>query len=201
MDNLGVNLGARLGKWTGHAAAMAALLTMAAPAQAQFGGLFGSRDRSQAEEDAPPEDCQDQPRSDAGTRIVRGILGGIAGDAARSAGIPYYVPVGEFTDQLSTAIACRLDPEEQRQAAEATVSATRGTEGDERAQIGATSSWQSTTRDDVTGTSTVVAREEASVEGMDCITVSDVVIVSGEETRADKRMCRAPGAARYSIVA
>ena len=37
--------------------------------------------------------------------------------------------------------------------------------------------------------------------GLQCITVSDVIIVSGEETRADKRMCRRPPAARYAIAA
>lgn len=190
-----------LGRLAGHTAAILALGVMAAPAQAQFGGLFGSRDRSSSDENQTPEDCEEQTRSDAGSRIVRGILGGVGRDVARRAGIPYYVPVREFTDQLSTAIACRLDPEEQRQAADATVTATRGTEGDDRAQIGSTSSWQSETREDVSGTSTVVGREEASLEGMDCITVTDVVIVSGEEARADKRMCREPGAARYSIVA
>jgi hypothetical protein len=35
---------------------------------------------------------------------------------------------------------------------------------------------------------------------LDCITVTDIVIIEGEETRAEKRMCRAPGSARYSII-
>ena len=34
-----------------------------------------------------------------------------------------------------------------------------------------------------------------------CITVSDVVIVNGEETTANKRMCKAPGQARYALMA
>ena len=34
-----------------------------------------------------------------------------------------------------------------------------------------------------------------------CITVSDVVIVAGEETTASKRMCKAPGQARYTLMA
>ena len=37
--------------------------------------------------------------------------------------------------------------------------------------------------------------------GSKCVTVSDVIIVNGEETTANKRMCRAPGAARYSLMA
>jgi len=175
---------------------------MAAPAQAQFGGIFGSRNNSSSSDDENrPEGCEERPRNDPGNRIVRGIIGDFVGGAARRARIPYYVPVGEFSDQLSTAIACQLDPGEQKQAADATLNATRGIGDDSRPQIGSSASWQSETREDVSGSSTVVARNDTGVEGVDCITVSDVVIVQGEETRADKRMCRAPGQARYAIVA
>ena len=61
--------------------------------------------------------------------------------------------------------------------------------------------WTSNTREDVTGTSTVVASNDLDNAGLQCITVSDVIIVKGEETRADKRMCRRPPAARYAILA
>ena len=57
------------------------------------------------------------------------------------------------------------------------------------------------TREDVSGTSTVIARNDDDGAGLQCITVSDVIIVKGEETRADKRMCRRPPAARYAIAA
>ena len=33
-----------------------------------------------------------------------------------------------------------------------------------------------------------------------CITVSDVVILGGEETIANKRLCKSPGSARYDVV-
>ena len=33
-----------------------------------------------------------------------------------------------------------------------------------------------------------------------CITVSDVVILGGEETMANKRLCKSPGSARYDVV-
>ena len=59
--------------------------------------------------------------------------------------------------------------------------------------------WTSNTREDVSGTSTVVARNDPDSDGVQCITVSDVIIVSGEETRADKRMCRRPPAVRYAL--
>ena len=184
----------------GLAASVLATLALAAPAPAQFGGILGSRTRNAATaSDACGPD--QQGRSNAGSRIMGSILGGMAGDAARRAGIPYFVPVDEFADQLSGAIACRLDPEEQKQAADATLEATRGSEGDGRAEIGASAAWTSETRADVSGRSTVTARDESPADGLDCIVVTDVIIVQGEETRADKRMCRAPGSARYAIVA
>jgi len=54
-------------------------------------------------------------------------------------------------------------------------------------------------REGVRGSSTVTSSEAAS--GNDCITVTDVVIVEGEETRAEKRMCRFAGSPRYTILA
>ena len=84
--------------------------------------------------------------------------------------------------------------------------------------------WQSETRPNVTGTSTVTAVEtpanasrtstvvaaEAPAEALPtaaapaetspCLTVTDVIIVDGEETRAPKRMCRRPPTNRYMRV-
>ena len=115
------------------------------------------------------------------------------------------MPLTEFSDTITTEIACKLEPEEQEQAANATLEATRGggEDGIEGPPVGQSSSWTSEKRDGVSGTSTVTAREEP-VDGedqRDCITVTDVVIIEGEETKAEKRMCRVAGAARYSIVA
>ena len=45
--------------------------------------------------------------------------------AAGAAAVVVGVPVASLTDQLTASIACRLDPEEQKQAAEATLEATR----------------------------------------------------------------------------
>ncbi len=189
------------------AAALAAL-GMAMPAHAQFGGFVrdleqAARDsRNQKDEPAPTDQsCEQKASKDVGARLVGGILGRTARDQANRAGISSFVPVSEFSDQISAAIACQLDPQEQEQAANATLTATRADEQTGIPRVGTSSSWQSDTREDVTGTSTVSARQETGVEGLDCITVTDVIIVKGEETRADKRMCRAPGAARYSIVA
>lgn len=180
---------------SGVAAAALALSAMAAPAQAQFGGLL----RGARSAEKTSDGCSEGKSRSAGSRIAGGILGSIASSAAgRAGGILNYVPVSEFTDQITASIACKLDPEEQKLAADATLNATRGDDGGE-VEVGSMSAWNSNTRDDVSGTSTVIAREDSGNDDLQCITVSDVIIVKGEETRADKRMCRRPPAARYAI--
>lgn len=173
-----------------------ALTLGALPAQAQFSGILGNAKRGADKADS----CGKGKKGDKGRGVLGGVLGGAVGDLTRSAGLPSFVPMPEFSDQLTESIACRLDPEEQKQAAEATLDATRT--GDEGAapEIGSSAAWTSNTREDVRGSSTVTSRQASSGD-LDCITVTDVVIISGEETRAEKRMCRAPGSARYSIVA
>ncbi|MEL6486599.1 MAG: hypothetical protein AAFQ13_05575 [Pseudomonadota bacterium] len=169
-------------------------------ANAQFGSLFNDARRG-AEQ--ATSGCEEGKSGDAVSGAIGGMLGGIGRRSARSAGVPTFVPLTEFSDTLTTEIACKLDPEEQKQAANATLEATRGAEGDEGftgPPVGQSASWTSGTRDDVKGSSTVTAREETG-DDADCIMVTDVIIVEGEETRAEKRMCRPPGSARYSIVA
>ena len=178
---------------------MAALAVagLAAPAQAQLGGLLrGSRAAATPSSDG----CGEGRSRSAGSRIAGSILGSVAGNVAGSAGGVFnFVPIAGLTDTLTAAIACKLDPEEQKQAATATLEATRGAGEEGEVEVGASSAWTSGTREEVSGTSTVVARNDNESGGMQCITVSDVIIVSGEETRADKRMCRRPPAARYAL--
>lgn len=166
------------------------------PAEAQLGGLFNSGKRGADKAAA----CDKGKKGDKGRGVLGGILGSAVEDLARSVRLPSFVPVPEFSDQLTESIACRLDPEEQKQAAEATLAATRGDDTGTPPPVGASATWTSTTRKDVSGTSTVT-RRDAEGRSADCITVTDVVIIEGEESRADKRMCRAPGSARYSIIA
>lgn len=114
--------------------------------------------------------------------IARGALGRFGGSAAT-----VILPVGSL---LGDAIMNLLDCDEQRKAATATEEAVRG-------GVGTTSTWQSDTRPGhVTGSSTVTAAENNTPEGQ-CVTVTDIVIVDGEETRAPKRMCRRPPSDRY----
>lgn len=118
------------------------------------------------------------------------IMGSIAGNLADRAGVPsvagVYLPVGSL---LSDAIINLLDCKEQQQAANATNEAIRG-------GVGTESSWQSETRPNVHGSSKVTGQEQTA-DGGDCLTVTDVVIVDGEETTVPKKMCRSPGQSGY----
>lgn len=173
-----------------------ALTVTAVPAEAQFGNLFNSAKRGAEKADS----CGKGKKGDRGRGVLGGLLGGAVSEITRSVNLPSFVPMPEFSDQLTESIACRLDPQEQQQAAEATLAATRTDDARAIPEVGASASWTSNTRADVSGTSTVTARTEVP-GGADCITVTDVVIIEGEEARAEKRMCRAPGSARYSIIA
>jgi hypothetical protein len=192
-------------KLAGAAAAILALVGLSAPAHAQFGGILRNLPRAAAsaatDTSSSADGCPQGRSRNAGSRVAGGVLGQVARNAAYDAGISSWVPIPDVADQLTSAIACRLDPEEQKQAAQATLDATRSlSESEDGAQVGDSASWTSATRENVSGSSTVLAREDAS-SGSECITVSDVIIVNGEETRADKRMCRRPPAARYALAA
>ena len=176
-----------------------AMALSATAAQAQFGKLFNDARRGAQQ---ATTGCGDGKSGDAAKGALGGILGGIGRRTARRSGVSSFVPLTEFSDTLTTEIACKLDEKEQAQAAEATLEATRGVgeDGTEGPPVGQSASWTSGTRDDVQGPSTVTGRDEGE-DAQDCVTVTDVIIVEGEETRAEKRMCRPPGKARYSIVA
>ncbi|HTU10889.1 MAG TPA: hypothetical protein VMG08_08320 [Allosphingosinicella sp.] len=133
------------------------------------------------------ETCQrrNEGRRSAGSAIGaigRGILGRVGGGGAANV----ILPMGSM---LGDAIMNLLDCREQEKAAEATEEAVRG------GNVGDSASWRSESRPGVSGTSTVTAVERRG--GDDCMTVTDVVIVDGEETTAPKRMCRRPPSNRY----
>lgn len=181
----------------GIPAVLAACLLTVAPAQAQFGGLLRkiTTPTPTPSADADNGGCpKGKKGSGAGRKILGGILSDAIGDAAGKTGFGSYLPSSEVAGTLTDAIACRLDPGEQIQAAAATEEVTRGE------AVGTTASWTSETRPGVSGTSTVVARND-DVGGMRCMNVTDVVIVEGEETTVSKRMCKGPGEARYVIAA
>ena len=119
--------------------------------------------------------------------IAGGVIGGPAGGVANV--VTNILPVGAL---LGEAIASLLDCDEQQKAATATEEAVR-TGG----VVGTTAVWRSETRANVTGSSTVTGAEPLAADGAQCVTVTDIVIVDGEETRAPKRMCRRPPANRF----
>ena len=183
----------------GVVATTLAITALAVPAQAQFRGLLGDSIRSS---EKTTDGCSEGKSRSAGSRIAGGVLGALAGSAAGHAGGVFnFVPIAGLTDQLTAEIACKLDPQEQKQAARATLDATRGVGEEAEVEVGASSAWTSKTRDEVSGTSTVVGRNDEDDDGQQCIVVSDVIIVRGEETKADKRMCRKPPAKRYALLA
>lgn len=139
--------------------------------------------------------CETSEKKKKRNKLFGAILGGVADTALGQAGVPWGVaalglPVGSL---LSDAIISQLDCKEQVQAASATQEAVRG-------GVGTTSEWESETRPGVKGRSTA-KQELASADGGSCMLITDVVIVDGEETTVDKRMCRSPGGGNYVIAA
>lgn len=138
---------------------------------------------------AQPRNGQNCQRRNEGRRqggavlggIARGVLGRMGGGAAN-----VILPMGSM---LGDAIMNLLDCDEQEKAATATETAVRG------GNVGDSASWQSESRPNVSGTSTITAVDRSN--GDDCMTVSDVVIVDGQETESPKRMCRRPPTNRY----
>jgi len=135
--------------------------------------------------------CTETPQKKARRSMFGSILGGIADTALGRAGVStsvagVYLPVGSL---LSDAIVNLLDCKEQQQAASATNEAIRG-------GVGSEASWKSDTRANVRGSSRVTG-EEKLADGGHCLTVTDVVIVDGEETTVPKKMCRGRGASGY----
>ncbi|HET7316337.1 MAG TPA: hypothetical protein VFI88_02800 [Sphingomicrobium sp.] len=142
-------------------------------------------------QDNPPQ-CTDTPQKKARRSLFGGILGsvtgGIVGSVGGSAGAvaAAALPAASY---LGDELLKLLDCKEQQQAAKATDEAIRG-------GVGAQANWQSETRANVHGSSTVTAQQQLA-DGRQCLTVTDVVIVDGEETTVPKTMCRAPGQSGY----
>ena len=172
-------------------ALIAVAMLAAQPVQAQSAG---SGDQASATPVASQQ-CKQTEAKKKRNSLFGSIAGSIAGSALGRAGasgtvIGLAVPVGTL---LSSEILNKLDCKEQVQAAEATNNAVRG-------GVGSSSNWTSGTRANVSGSSTVTG-EDKLADGSSCVTVTDVVIVDGEETTALKRMCRKPGESGYTLAA
>lgn len=128
--------------------------------------------------------CADTPQKKAKRSLFGSMLGGIAGGVLGNAGgmASTLIPVGSIVaDELLKLLDCK----EQKQAANATNEALRG-------GVGTEVKWQSETRQNVSGASKVTGQEQLA-DGSLCMTVTDVVIIDGEETTVPKRMCRGQG--------
>ena len=142
----------------------------------------------------PGQKCE-KKKSGGGGGFMRSVAGNLAGRGIGALGVPTGIagislPVSSL---ITDVIASKLNCKEQVQAATATNEATRG-------GVGTSSAWTSDTRPGVTGRSTVVA-QNAAADGGSCMTVTDVIIVDGEETTVDKKMCRKPGGGNYVLAA
>jgi surface antigen len=141
-----------------------------------------------------PQKCADTAEKKAKRSMFGSMLGSIGGSLLGRAGtagevISLAMPAASY---LSDELLKMLDCKEQQQAAKATDEAMRG-------GVGTEVSWKSDTRPNVTGKSKVTG-EEKLADGGQCLTVTDVVIVDGEETTVPKKMCRARGASGYAKV-
>ena len=161
-------------------------LLAAAPVAVMFSVPAGAQ--------SPPQQCADTAEKKAKRSLFGGMLNSLGSNLLGRAGVAGNVvslalPVSSYlTDELLK----KLDCKEQVQAAKATDEAVRGGVGTEVA-------WKSESRPNVTGKSTVTG-EQKLADGGQCLTVTDVVIVDGEETTVPKRMCKAKGASGYARV-
>ena len=128
-----------------------------------------------------------------GGGFLGGLLGGAIGDAAGLGKVGTLI-AGGFGAVIGAEIACQLDEKEQEKAAEATMAIV------EKEEVGAVANWQSPTRADVSGSSTITALT-AEPDGRKCLSITDVAIIDGEETKISKQMCRGAGEKNYTLMA
>jgi hypothetical protein len=170
-------IGGRMGGYTGAVIANQAANAMAAPPPAA--GAQGSGG------------CAGAGQPNAAGRVAGAVGGALLDRQLSRSGVYNWAVRSTMHNMLVDGIACMLSPKERVQAAKATETAVqRG--------VGATSEWKSTDRAGVVGRSTV-ASEQKQANGGVCRVVNDVVIVNGEETTAQKTMCRQPGATGFTL--
>ena len=164
-------------------------LLAVAPAAFLYAGVADA----QAQQQPPQQQCTDTPQKKAKRSMFGSILGSLGGTVLGQVGgnvgtvASLAMPAASY---LGDELLRMLDCKEQVQAAQATDQAMRG-------GVGTEVSWQSETRANVSGRSKVTGQEQLA-DGGSCLTVTDVVIVDGEETTVPKRMCRARGASGYA---
>jgi hypothetical protein len=143
---------------------------------------------------ASTQKCQDTAEKKAKRSIFGGIINNVAGTLLGRSGAAGSVVAAALpaASYLGDELLKMLDCKEQQQAAKATDQAIRG-------GVGTEVSWKSESRPNVTGNSKVTSQQQLA-DGGECLMVTDVVIVDGEETTVPKKMCRAKGASAYARV-
>jgi surface antigen len=146
---------------------------------------------SQAVAQDNSQKCADTAEKKAKRSMFGSMLGSIAGGVLGRSGVgsQVYSLAMPAASYLGDELLKLLDCKEQQQAATATDQAIKG-------GVGTEVKWTSESRPNVSGSSKVTA-QEASADGGTCLTVTDVVIVDGQETTVPKKMCRAPGQSAY----
>src|SRR4029450_4493868 len=137
------------------------------------------------------QQCNDTAEKKARRSMFGSVLGSLGGSILGRAGttgqvISLAMPAASY---LSDELLKMLDCKEQKQAAQATEQAMRG-------GVGAEVSWKSDSGPNGAGKSKVTGQDQLA-DGTQCLTVTDVVIVDGEETAVPKRMCRQKGGSGY----
>lgn len=125
--------------------------------------------------------------------VLGSILGGAASALTGMSATKTALLAG-FSGLVVGEIACQLDEKEQEVATQATEAVL------EEAEVGAKAEWVSPTRQGVSGSSTVTALN-TEPNGRRCLTITDVAIIDGAETRVEKQMCRASDGGQYMLVA
>ena len=152
-----------------------------------------AQDNAQA---AAQQTCQQSPARRTRRSIFGGIGGAVAGGLLGSNSVTRTIgSVLPVQSLLTDALMNLLDTCEQQKAAHATEEVTTRAE---RGGVGTSSEWTSDTRPGVRGRSTVTAVDNPGQGGQRCMTVTDIVIIDGEETSVPKRMCRTPPSTRYA---
>ena len=142
-----------------------------------------------------PKQCQDTAEKKAKRSMFGGLASAIGGSIlghVGGVGSEVYSLAMPAASYLGDELLKMLDCKEQQQAAKATDEAMRG-------GVGTEVSWKSESRPNVSGSSKVTG-QEAMADGGQCLTITDVVIVDGQETTVPKKMCRAKGASAYAKV-
>lgn len=124
--------------------------------------------------------------------VIGGVIGGLAGGAIGLDGLGTAMS-GLIGATLAGEIACQLDEQEKGIAADAAIAVTK------KEKVGATAAWVSPTREGVSGSSTITDLN-TQPNGTRCLSIADIAIIDGEETRIIKRMCRSKAGEPYRIV-